>query len=133
MKMLNTLEAVSGESRGAAAFVREGLSILLRVLYPVVPHTAWVLWNDLGLADRDGDILNAAWPTVDEAALARDEIELVLQVNGKVRGKVVVPASASEEEIRTRASAAPEVAKYGNGAPARFIKVVPGRLVNVVV
>jgi leucyl-tRNA synthetase len=133
MKMLNTLEAVSGESRGAAAFVREGLSILLRVLYPVVPHTAWVLWNDLGLADRDGDILNAAWPAVDEAALARDEIELVLQVNGKVRGKVVVPASASEEEIRTRASAAPEVAKYGNGAPARFIKVVPGRLVNVVV
>jgi len=133
MKMLNTLEAVSAESRGAAAFVREGLSILLRVLYPVVPHTAWVLWNDLGFAARDGDLLDAAWPAVDEAALARDEIELVLQVNGKVRGKVIVPASASEEEIKTRASAAPEVAKYGNGAPARFIKVVPGRLVNVVV
>jgi len=133
MKMLNTLEAVSAESRGAAAFVREGLSILLRVLYPVVPHTAWVLWNDLGFTARDGDLLDAAWPAVDEGALARDEIELVLQVNGKVRGKVIVPASASEEEIKTRASAAPEVAKYGNGAPARFIKVVPGRLVNVVV
>ena len=66
-------------------------------------------------------------------ALARDEIELVLQMNGKVRGKVVVPASASEDEIKKRAQAAPEVAKYGNGAPARFIKVVPGRLVNVVV
>jgi leucyl-tRNA synthetase len=133
MKMLNTLEAVSGESRGAAAFVREGLSILLRVLYPVVPHTAWVLWGDLGFAAHDGDLLDAAWPAVDEAALAREEIALVLQVNGKVRGKVVVPASASEDEIKTRASAAPEVAKYGNGAPARFIKVVPGRLVNVVV
>ncbi|HKU85040.1 MAG TPA: leucine--tRNA ligase [Casimicrobiaceae bacterium] len=133
MKMLNTLEGVSAESRGAAAFVREGLSILLRVLYPVVPHTAWVLWNDLGFAVRDGDLLDAAWPAVDETALVRDEIELVLQVNGKVRGKVVVPASASEDEIKTRASAAPEVAKYGNGAPARFIKVVPGRLVNVVV
>jgi leucyl-tRNA synthetase len=133
MKMLNTLEAVPAESRGAMALVREGLAILLRVLHPVVPHTTWVLWIDLGFAARHGDLLDAAWPAVDEAALARDEIELVLQVNGKVRGKLVVPAAAGEEEIRTRACAAPEVAKYGNGAPARFIKVVPGRLVNVVV
>jgi leucyl-tRNA synthetase len=133
MKMLNTLEAVPAESRGAMALVREGLAILLRVLHPVVPHTTWVLWIDLGFATRHGDLLDAAWPAVDEAALARDEIELVLQVNGKVRGKLVVPAAAGEEEIRTRACAAPEVAKYGNGAPARFIKVVPGRLVNVVV
>ena len=133
MKMLNTLEAVPAESPGATALVREGLAILLRVLHPVVPHTTWVLWIDLGFAARHGDLLDAAWPAVDEAALARDEIELVLQVNGKVRGKLVVPAAAGEEEIKTRASAAPEVAKYGNGAPARFIKVVPGRLVNVVV
>ncbi len=133
MKMLNTLEAVSAESPGAIALVREGLAILLRVLHPVVPHTTWVLWIDLGFAARHGDLLDAAWPAVDEAALARDEIELVLQVNGKVRGKLVVPAGAGEEEIRTRACAAPEVAKYGNGLPARFIKVVPGRLVNVVV
>ena len=133
MKMLNTLEALPAESPGATALVREGLAILLRVLHPVVPHTTWVLWIDLGFAARHGDLLDAAWPAVDEAALARDEIELVLQVNGKVRGKLVVPAAAGEEEIKSRASAAPEVAKYGNGAPARFIKVVPGRLVNVVV
>ena len=133
MKMLNTLEALPAESPGATALVREGLAILLRLLHPVVPHTTWVLWIDLGFAARHGDLLDAAWPAVDEAALARDEIELVLQVNGKVRGKLVVPAAAGEEEIKTRASAAPEVAKYGNGAPARFIKVVPGRLVNVVV
>ena len=61
------------------------------------------------------------------------EIELVLQVNGKLRGKLLVPATATEEEIKVRAAAAPEVAKHGNGAPAKFIKVVPGRLVNVVV
>ena len=133
MKMLNTLEALPAESPGATALVREGLAILLRVLHPVVPHTTWVLWIDLGFAARHGDLLDVAWPAVDEAALARDEIELVLQVNGKVRGKLAVPAAAGEEEIKARASAAPEVAKYGNGAPARFIKVVPGRLVNVVV
>jgi leucyl-tRNA synthetase len=133
MKMLNTLEGVSADRPGAAALAHEGVSILLRVLYPVAPHTTWVLWNDLGHGERYGDVLNAAWPVVDESALAREEIELVLQVNGKLRGKLVVPASASEDEIRTRASAAPEVAKYGNGLPARFIKVVPGRLVNVVV
>jgi leucyl-tRNA synthetase len=133
MKMLNTLEGVGSERPGAAALAHEGLSMLLRVMYPVVPHTTWVLWNDLGYAKGAGDLIDAAWPSVDDAALARDEIELVLQINGKLRGKLVVPAAASEDEIRTRASAAPEVAKYGNGAPARFIKVVPGRLVNVVV
>jgi leucyl-tRNA synthetase len=132
MKMLNTLEAVARDRPGAGALAHEGLSMLLRVLYPVVPHTTWVLWNELGYAERGGDLIDATWPTVDEAALARDEIELVLQINGKLRGKLVVPAAASEEEIKTRASAAPEVAKYGNGTQARFIKVVPGRLVNVV-
>ena len=133
MKMLNSLEEVPTDAAGAAALAREGLSILLRVLYPVVPHTTWVLWRDLGYAQAQGDLLDAPWPIVDEAALARDEIELVLQVNGKLRGKLVVPATASEDEIKSRAAAAPEVAKHGNGMPARFIKVVPGRLVNVVV
>jgi leucyl-tRNA synthetase len=133
MKMLNTLEAVDSSAKGASWLADEGLSILLRVLYPVVPHTAWVLWKELGYADRFGDLLDARWPAVDPAALARDEIELVLQVNGKLRGKLVVPASASEDEIREQATNAPEVAKYGNGMPPRFVKVVPGRLVNVVV
>ena len=95
MKMLNTLEAAAADAPGAAALAHEGLSILLRTLYPVVPHTAWVLWNELGYAKQHGDLLNAPWPAVDEAALARDEIELVLQVNGKLRGKLRVPASAS--------------------------------------
>ncbi|HXU65993.1 MAG TPA: leucine--tRNA ligase [Casimicrobiaceae bacterium] len=133
MKMLNTLEDVPADAAGAAALVREGLSILLRVLYPVVPHTTWVLWRELGLADVHGDLIDAPWPAVDEKALARDEIELVLQVNGKHRGKLVVPSSADRAAIETAARQAPEVERYGSGHPVRKVVVVPGRLVNVVV
>ncbi|MCC6195071.1 MAG: leucine--tRNA ligase [Burkholderiales bacterium] len=130
MIMLNTLEALPADARGAAAMRREGMSLLLRVLYPVVPHTTWVLWRDLGF---DGDLIDAPWPEVDAAALVTDTIELVLQVNGKVRGKVVVPATADKAAIETAARASPEVAKHGAGAPAKKVIVVPGRLVNVVV
>ena len=129
-KMLNTLEALPAGADGVA---REGLSILLRVLYPIIPHTAWVLWRDAGYASDHGDLLDAPWPAVDEAALAQDHIELVLQVNGKVRGKLVVPAGADKIAIETAAHAAPEVAKYASGGPVKKIIVVPGRLVNVVV
>jgi leucyl-tRNA synthetase len=132
MKMLNTLEGVAADAAGAAAFAREGLSVLLRVLYPVAPHTAWVLWRDLGFADVHGDLIDAPWPAVDERALARDEIELVLQVNGKLRGKLVVPAGADKAAIEAAARAAPEVARHGSGEPVRKVVVVPGRLVNVV-
>ena len=132
MKMLNTLEAVPAGARGSAAFVREGLSIALRVLYPVIPHTTWVLWNDLGFAATQGDLLDAPWPQVDAAALVQEEIELVLQVNGKLRGKLVVPAQADRDAIEAAARASPEVAKHAAGAPVKKVVVVPGRLVNVV-
>jgi leucyl-tRNA synthetase len=132
-KMLNTLEALPADARGADAALREGLSILLRVLYPVVPHTAWALWNDLGYARTAGDLLDAAWPRVDDAALAQDAIELVLQVNGKLRGKLLVPATADRAAIETAARDAPEVAKHAAGAPVKKVVVVPGKLVNVVV
>jgi leucyl-tRNA synthetase len=133
MKMLNTLEDAPTDAPGAAELAREGLSVLLRVLYPVVPHTAWVLWRDLGFADAHGDLLDAPWPAVDDHALARDEMELVLQVNGKLRGKLVVPASADKAAIEAAARKAPEVVRHGSGAPVKKVIVVPGRLVNVVV
>jgi leucyl-tRNA synthetase len=133
MKMLNTLESLEAGAPGAAPLAREGLSMLLRVLYPVVPHTTWVLWNELGFANHGGDLLDASWPVVDEAALARDEIELVLQVNGKLRGKLSVPASADTAAIEAAARMAPEVARHGNASAIRKVIVVPGRLVNVVV
>jgi leucyl-tRNA synthetase len=111
----------------------EGISILLRVLYPVVPHATWSLWNDLGYRERHGDLLDAPWPQVDPEALAQDEIELVLQVNGKLRGKLLVPASAERDAIEALARASAEVAKHAAGAPVKKVIVVPGRLVNVVV
>jgi leucyl-tRNA synthetase len=133
MKMLNALEELDAQVKGRAGVVAEGLSILLRVLYPVVPHTAWALWRDLGYAARLGDLLDAPWPEPDPAALAQDEIELVLQVNGKLRGKLVVPSAAGTAAIEAAARASAEVARHAAGAPIRKVIVVPGRLVNVVV
>ncbi|MBK9115766.1 MAG: leucine--tRNA ligase [Betaproteobacteria bacterium] len=133
MIMLNTLEALPAGARGAEALKREGLSLALRVLYPVVPHTAWVLWNDLGFAAAMGDLIDAPWPHVDAAALVQDEIELVLQVNGKLRGKLRVPAAADRAAIEAAARASPEVAKHAAGSTVKKVIVVPGRLVNVVV
>jgi leucyl-tRNA synthetase len=130
MKLLNTLEALPA---GSDPLVREGLSILLRVLYPVAPHVTWTLWNDLGFAAVHGDLLDAPWPEVDASALAQDEIELVLQVNGKLRGKLVVPSAADKAAIEATARQWTELAKYTNGAPVKKVIVVPGRLVNVVV
>ena len=133
MKMLNTLEGVPAGATGAIALAREGLSILLRVLYPVVPHTTWVLWRDLGYAEAHGDLIDARWPAVDASALARDEIELVLQVNGKLRGKLVVAATADKAAIEAAARHSPELLRHAGGSPVRKVIVVPGRLVNVVV
>jgi leucyl-tRNA synthetase len=132
-KMLNALEALPKDAAGAGAVAHEGLGILLRVLYPIIPHTSWMLWRDLGYAGTTKDLLDAPWPEVDEAALAQDEIELVLQVNGKVRGKLVVPATADKDAMETAARGAPEVAKFAEGRPIKKVIIVPGRLVNVVV
>jgi leucyl-tRNA synthetase len=133
MIMLNALEATPVDAPGASAFFREGLSILLRVLYPVVPHVTCALWDELGYAGEFGPLLDAPWPQVDPAALAQDEIELVLQVNGKLRGKLTVPATADKVAIEAAARSSADVAKHAAGAPVKKVIIVPGRLVNVVV
>ena len=133
MKLLNALEAFEADgSADDAAVLAEGLSVLLRALYPACPHLSWVLWRELGYAGALGELLDAPWPQVDEAALVQDEIELVLQVNGKHRGVLRVPAQAAREEIEQRATRSPEVQRFAEGRPVRKIVVVPGRLVNVV-
>ncbi|MDW8336021.1 MAG: leucine--tRNA ligase [Tepidimonas sp.] len=134
MKMLNALEAFEGtnEPGGGVALI-EGFGILLRCLYPVTPHLTWVLWQRLGYASALGDLLDAPWPQPDEAALQRDEIELVLQINGKVRGSLTVPAGADRAAIEAAALQAPELARFAEGRPPKKVVVVPGRLVNVVV
>ncbi len=143
MKMLNALEDFKGDGGGAnaenpygdadAAAVAEGFGILLRALYPATPHITHALWRELGYAAASGELLDAPWPKADEAALQRDEIELVLQVNGKLRGSVTVPASADKAAIEAAALASEAFQKAANGAAPKKVVVVPGRLVNVVV
>ena len=134
MKLLNALEESRPDGSAASnAALREGLSVLLRVLYPACPHTSWVLWRELGYESELGDLLDAPWPAVDNAALRRDAIELVLQVNGKLRGAIVVPAAADKKAIEAAALASPEFAKFSEGRAAKKVIVVPGKLVNVVV
>lgn len=134
MKMLNALEDFKADGEaGAQAALAEGFGILLRVLYPVTPHITHGLWGALGYADLHGDLLDAPWPRLDEQALVQDELELVLQINGKTRGSLSVPAHASREEIERAAVASEAFEKFGGGATPRKVVIVPSRLVNVVV
>lgn len=132
--MLNALEDFKGDGgEGDNAALAEGFGILLRALYPATPHIAHTLWSGLGYAAVSGDLLDAPWPKADESALQRDEIELVLQVNGKLRGSVTVPAGADKAAIEAAALASEAFQKAANGAAPKKVVVVPGRLVNVVV
>ncbi len=134
MKLLNALEDFKGAlSAGAVAALREGFGILLRCLYPATPHLAHSLWVELGYAVQAGELLDAPWPEVDAGALQQDEIELVLQINGKLRGSVTVPAGADKAAIEAAALASEAFIRQAAGAPARKVIVVPGRLVNIVV
>ena len=133
MKMLNTLEAAKfDDSAASSAVIAEGLSIFLRVLYPVAPHVTHVLWQELGYGKAYGEILDAPWPQVDPAALEQDEIELVIQVNGKLRGSIRIPKDADKAAIEAAALANESAAKFITGTPKKII-VVPGKLVNIVV
>jgi len=134
MKMINALEDFKAmDCAGAQVALIEGFGILLRCLYPATPHLAHALWSDLGYANQLGDILDTPWPQVDASALVQDEIELVLQVNGKLRGSVTVPSGASKETIEAAALACDAFVTFAAGAPAKKVIVVPGRLVNVVI
>jgi len=134
MKLLNAMESFKASGTpGAEVALIEGFGILLRVLYPATPHLTHALWSQLGYAGALGDLLDAPWPVVDESALQQDEIELMLQVNGKLRGAIRVPAGASKEVIEQAALANEDFQKQAAGATPKKIVVVPGRLVNIVV
>ena len=133
MKMLNAIDdAKLGDSSFALAAHAETMGVLLRVLYPVVPHITWQLWAELGYAETYGDLLDAPWPTVDESALMTDEVELVLQVNGKLRGSLSVAREATREQIEQLAIAHESVTRNLEGRSPKRVIVVPGKLVNVV-
>ncbi|WP_018150641.1 leucine--tRNA ligase [Leeia oryzae] len=130
MKLLNALEGFKGHS---PAVLREGLGILLRTLYPVSPHITDVLWRELGFDKQIGELLDAPWPEPLADALEQANIDLVVQVNGKLRGQISVPKAADKAAIEAAALADPTIQKYLDGQPAKKVVVVPGRLVNIVV
>jgi leucyl-tRNA synthetase len=134
MKMINALEDFRSDgSDGDAVAVAEGFGILLRCLYPATPHITHALWQSLGYAGLSGELLDAPWPRVDDAALQQDEIELMLQVNGKLRGAIRVPAQASKEQIEAIALSSEAFRNQATGGVIKRVILVPGRLVNVVV
>jgi leucyl-tRNA synthetase len=133
MKMLNALADFKAEASAQSdAVLRESLSILLRVLYPIAPHITHALWGDLGFANGYGELLDAPWPEADPDALRADVVELVVQVNGKHRGSIRVPAGADRAAIESAVLGDPSINRYITG-PIQKLVIVPARLVNVVV
>ena len=129
MTMVNALNRLT-TSHSDQAVRTEGMSIVLRLLAPIAPHVTHYLWRQLGFGD---DILTASWPGVDESALVQDSIEMVVQVKGKVRGKIEVAANAEQAEVEAAALANDNVQRFIDGATIRKIIVVPGKLVNIVI
>jgi leucyl-tRNA synthetase len=129
MTMVNALYRLES-SPARAGVIREGVGIVLRLLAPIAPHVTHHLWSELGFGD---DILNADWPRVDEDALKQDSLDYVVQVNGKVRGSVRVPADADQATVQAAALANEQIAKFIDGKPIRKAILVPGKLLNLVV
>ncbi|MFN3544044.1 MAG: leucine--tRNA ligase [Thiobacillus sp.] len=127
MELMNALGKLEGEDATTRSVRQEVLEAVVALLAPIVPHVAEALYAEL----KPGASLR--WPDVDEAALVQDEIELVLQVNGKLRGALRVPAAADKVAIEAAALASETAQKYLEGKPPKKIVVVPGRLVNLVV
>jgi leucyl-tRNA synthetase len=131
MKILNALEAIpEAHRRSAGAVLEEGLSILLRVQAPITPHICFHLWRELGFGT---DVFSAPWPEADASALEQEEVELVLQINGKTRGNIKVPAGADRAVVERLAVDSPLAQKYIGGQSVKKVIVVPSRLVNIVV
>jgi leucyl-tRNA synthetase len=129
MELVNTLARLVPDDAADRALLHEGLETAVLLLAPIVPHITDVLWRELG---HDAAIIDAAWPEADAQALARDEIELAVQVNGKLRGSIRVAADAGEDQIRTAALGNDNVRRFIEGKQVRKVIVVPKRLVNVV-
>ena len=130
MELMNKLTKASLESEQDRAVMAEALSAVVRMLYPITPHICFELWQTLG---NESNIDTAEWVKADEAAMVEDEKLIVVQVNGKVRGKVTVPATSSEEEIKAAAKADPNVAKFLDGKEILKEIYIPLKMLNFVV
>jgi leucyl-tRNA synthetase len=130
MELMNTLGKFEDRSPQGCAIVHETLELVVQMLAPIVPHVCHVLWHELGHADP---LIDRAWPKADPQALIQDTIEIVIQVNGKLRGRVAVPAGADRAQMEAAALADAQVQKWIEGKPIRKVIPVPGKLVNIVV
>lgn len=110
--------------------MQEALQIAVITLSPIIPHVTHALWRELG---NSGALIDERWPSVDEQALQTATLEMVVQVNGKLRGRIVVAVDAAESAVRSAALADPNVQRFIGAAAVRKVIVVPGKLVNVVV
>ena len=130
MELINAINKFDDESDAGRAVAREALEAVVLMLSPMTPHICHALWKELG---HETALIDRSWPEFDESALELDTIELVVQVNGKLRGRVSVPADAGKDDIETLAIADENVQRFVDGKAIRKLIVVPGRLVNIVV
>ncbi|MFV3287232.1 leucine--tRNA ligase [Pseudomonas sp. NY11955] len=129
MTVMNVLEKAPQATEQDRALLQEGLEAVTLLLAPITPHISHELWQQLG---HPGSVIDAAWPSFDEQALVQDTITLVVQVNGKLRGQVEMPATASREEVEAAARSNENVLRFIDGLTIRKVIVVPGKLVNIV-
>ncbi|MFZ2450121.1 MAG: leucine--tRNA ligase [Methylovulum miyakonense] len=130
MELINTMSKFTDESANGKAISQEVLEAIVLMLSPIVPHICHSLWRELG---HEKAVMTETWPQVDEAALVQDELEMMVQVNGKLRGKIAVPVGTSNDEVQAMALADAQVQRFLEGAPIKKIIVVPKKLINIVI
>ncbi|MGB3127313.1 MAG: leucine--tRNA ligase [Pseudomonas sp.] len=129
MTLMNVLEKAPQTTEQDRALVQEGLETVVLLLAPITPHISHDLWSRLG---HSGAVIDAGWPVQDDSALVQDTLQLVIQVNGKLRGQIDMPASASREDVEAAARVNENVLRFTEGLTIRKVIVVPGKLVNIV-
>lgn len=130
MEFMNRLQKAPLENDQDYALMNEALNAIVRLLYPMIPHVCFVMWQALGHSES---IDNATWPIADESAMIEDEKLIVVQINGKVRGKFTVPANAEQDFVVEQAKQEPNIQKYLADVTIRKVIYVPGKLLNLVV
>ena len=130
MELVNTLSKFTDDSDNGKAIRQEALEAITLMLAPIVPHICHQLWLDLGHQEA---VVGVAWPEADSSALEQDTLELVIQVNGKLRSKISVSVTASSDDIQAMALSDEQVLRFIDGKPIRKVIVVPKKLVNIVV
>ncbi|NNE37586.1 MAG: class I tRNA ligase family protein, partial [Gammaproteobacteria bacterium] len=130
MELINVLTKLDANEQQSKLILKEGLETTLLLLAPIVPHITQALWTHLG---HNGLIMDAVWPEADRQALEKNEIEIIIQVNGKLRGKVMVSTAADDDTVKSMALANENVSRFIDGKEVRKTIVVPGKLVNIVV